>query len=411
MASGWETVPATASCLETLGNLLARFCPHVTFVLSSAQADRLEIDRGIKSMRAADPFGQFEVATQFPPHDIEIRLGGGTTKPTSQVAFSFEGWTARVSGEPSALVALPDPAHYHAAGAELAACLAGAATFRFWIERTTAGVNPFIFDLFNLDETEGDPFTTAPLSYDPRILDLLMVGAGSVGSACAYFLPRFGFRGNVDVVDLDEVEVENLDRSPLFEVQHDGLAKAIVVADYLRDRGIGATAHPSTWNEFVQQNPTDLRKHDAWLALANEHGVRRSMQSNYPPVTLQASTGRNWGVQFGRHTPFVDDCQLDRFPEEPAGPLMCAEGPVRLVSGKQIDAALPFSSFTAGLLVAAAAARMAIGELQRGPNMALLAFEPKFNLLTMNRRAGAYCACRKIARPLWNGLWLAAPAR
>ena len=238
-----------------------------------------------------------------------------------------------------------------------------------------------------------------------------MVGAGSVGSACAYFIPRLGFLGHVDVVDLDKIEIENLDRSPLFEAQHDGQAKATVVADYLMARGVSATPHPLTWNAFVQANPTLLRKHDAWLALANEHGVRRSMQSNYPPVTLQASTGRNWGIQFGRHIPFVDDCQLDRFPEEPAGPLICAAGSVKLASGKQIDAALPFSSYTAGLFVTAAIAKMAVGKLPHGPNMALLSFEPAFNLMTMNRRAAETCACQKMIRPVWEKRWSPASVR
>lgn len=170
VATGWESIPATTSCLETLGNLLSRFCPQVTFVLSSLQAQRLKLARGLTAMRAADPFGQFDVTTLYPPHDIEVRLGGGTTKPASQISFSFEGWTARVSGQPSAPATPPDAANYHAAGAELAACLAGAAAFRFWIERTTAGVNPFVFDLFNLDERTGANPSTAPRHYDPRHL-------------------------------------------------------------------------------------------------------------------------------------------------------------------------------------------------------------------------------------------------
>jgi hypothetical protein len=136
----------------------------------------------------------------------------------------------------------------------------------------------------------------------------------------------------VDILDHDMVEIENLDRSPVFEAKHDGDPKASVVADFLKLQSLSATAFPLTWNEFVQKNSALIRKHDAWLALANEHGVRRSMQANYPPVTFQASTGRNWGVQFGRHVPFADDCQLDRFPEEPAGPLKCADGPVILRS-------------------------------------------------------------------------------
>jgi len=405
VADGWAEIPATSACLETLGNLLARFCPHVTFVLTPDQAAIVDIDRSLQIMRAADPFGEFEVANIYPPHDLELRLGGGTTIGKSQIAFSFDGWIARVSGNPSTNLNPLDSANYHAVGAELAACLAGAAAFRYWNERTTAGVNPFSLDLFNLDEVTGKDLSPAPNRYEPRLLELLMVGAGSVGSAGAYFLPRLGFIGHADVVDLDKVEIENLDRSPLFVVEHDGQAKATVVADHLNLHGVSATGHAVTWNAFVQENPAILRKHDAWLALANEHGVRGSMQSNYPPTTLQASTGRNWGIQFGRHVPFVDDCQLDRFPEEPTGPLICADGPVKLASGKQIDAALPFSSFTAGLFVAAAVAKLAIGEHLRGDNMALLSFEPTFNVMTMSRRAAATCACRKMVRPIWERIW------
>lgn len=407
VADDWTKISATSACLETLGNLLARFCPHVTFVLANDQAARINIQEILGTMCAADPFGEFSVThnTNSLEYDLEIRLGGETTERNTQVAFSFDGWIARISGLPSNAVETPSPSISHAVGAELAACLAGAAAFRFWNERTTAGVNPFIFDMFNLEELPDVDRKTETHNYNPHAMNLLMVGAGSVGSACAYFLPRLGFLGHVDVVDLDKVEIENLDRSPLFESQHDTHAKATAVAEYLRNRGVSAAAYPVTWSVFVQENPHLLRKHDAWLALANEHGVRRSMQSNYPPVTIQASTGRNWGIQFGRHIPFIDDCQLDRFPEEPSGPLICAEGPVKLSSGKQIDAALPFSSFTAGLFVATAIAKMAIGEVRRGSNMALLSFEPTFNLITMDRRAAETCSCRKIVRPIWEKIW------
>lgn len=408
IASGWERSPAALACLETLGNLLARFCPQVTIVAADAQAASINATKTLAMMSGADPFGEFVVTNSYPSHDLEIRIGGGTTKARTQIAVSFEGWTARVSGRPTAELPCPSVEGSHAPGAELAACLAGAAAFRFWSERTTDGVNPFALDLFNLTGRVGaDAKISVPAHVNPRHMNLLMAGAGSVGSASGYFLPRVGFQGHVDVLDHDTVEIENLDRSPVFEVNHDGKSKAIVVADHLKKHHLSAAAFPQTWNEFVRDNPMLMRKHDAWLALANEHGVRRSMQANYPPVTIQASTGRNWGVQFGRHIPFADDCQLDRFPDEPAGPLKCADGPVKVVSGKQIDAALPFSSFTAGLLVATAVFRMSIGELERGPNMALLSLEPKFDLLTMNRRAAEYCLCRKTARPIWERIWRA----
>jgi hypothetical protein len=405
IAEGWERSPATLACLETLGNLMARFCPEVTIVVSEAQSALVGDTETLATMIGADPYGKFSIAGNSFSHDLEIRIGGGTPKDQRQIAVSFNGWTARISGFPTAALACPPPAVNHAPGAELAACLAGAAAFRYGIERTTAGMEPFGLDIFNFGSGVDIGGSEAPAQFDLLPLKILMVGAGSVGSASGYFLPRLGFKGQIDVLDHDRVEIENLDRSPVFEASHDDQLKAEVVVAHLNARNVQATAFTKTWSEFVQENPSLMRKHDVWLALANEHGVRRSMQMNFPPVTLQASTGRNWGVQFGRHIPFVDDCQLDRFPVEPAGPLNCADGPVRIGSGKQVDAALPFSSFTAGLLVAAGVVRMGIGALGRGPNMGLLSFEPKFDLLTMNRHPSEACICSKASRPIWDKMW------
>jgi hypothetical protein len=359
-------------------------------------------------MRAADPFGDFRLAQQSISADMVVRFGGPHDNAARgrQIIVGYSGWRAFVSGQGDACPFAPPSSGVHAAGAELAACLAGAAAFRFWVERSTLGIAPFQMDLLTLTGSAAfAPGSPLVANSERPAFSILMVGAGSVGSSAAYFLPRLGFGGHLDVVDHDRAEVENLDRSPVFTLDDVAHPKVAAIVEHLRGRGLSAIGYPIRWSEFVTQHPNLLRTHDVWLPLANEYGVRRSIQSNYPPVSFQASTGRNWGVQFGRHIPFVDDCQLDRFPDEPVAPLVCGNGVLPADSGQQIDAALPFTSFTAGLLVAAAVVRMSLGRLCSGPNAALLSFAPKFDLLSYSRRPRAACICTQMLRPVWEKRW------
>lgn len=195
-----------------------------------------------------------------------------------------------------------------------------------------------------------------------------------------------------------------MDRSPVYLLPDAGKEKAPVLAAYLNSVGIAATPVPLKWDEFVASKP-ELRSYDIWLPLANEHGVRRSMQANYPPTSIQASTGTNWNVSYGRHIPFVDDCQVDRFPSEPAAPLACGGGQVVTDTGHKEDAAFPFCSFAAGLLVAAGVVRMAISAEFSAPNSASLFFRPKFSLWSMDRKPNATCMCGKMDRAIWDELW------
>jgi len=47
--------------------------------------------------------------------------------------------------------------------------------------------------------------------------------------------------------------------------------------------------------------------------LANERNVWSTIQHNYPPLVLHATTTANWGINLGRHLPFQDWCIVCRF--------------------------------------------------------------------------------------------------
>jgi hypothetical protein len=169
------------------------------------------------------------------------------------------------------------------------------------------------------------------------------------------------------------------------------------IAAFLSGSRLSATPIPLLWNDFLSSKRRASFDYDVWLPLANEHGVRRAMQNNVPPLMIHASTSRNWGVNHGRHIPRRDDCLVDRFPEQVAIPLVCSTGQVATQQGV-VDAALPFASLFAGLLITADLVRAQLPGFPQVPNFALLDMHGALDMVqTWDRRPRQGCVCREQA--------------
>ena len=186
--------------------------------------------------------------------------------------------------------------------------------------------------------------------------ELWTVGTGSVGTATLYFLTLLTRRFRVALVDKDCVEIENLDRSPIFVATDVGRSKVDATADYLRSVGVAAVQpelaslrQSKLWRERQEGRP------DLLIAAANEDHVRFQTEADMPPVQIYGTTGKNWQASVIRHIPLRDPCSLCLFPDSgPRMPTACATGKVvQQENCRQIDAALPFLSFAAGLMAAA----------------------------------------------------------
>jgi hypothetical protein len=90
------------------------------------------------------------------------------------------------------------------------------------------------------------------------------------------------------------------------------------------------------------------------LPLANDRDVRTLITQRGEPLLLHATTSSNWTAQLHRHRPDLDDCPTCRIPGNSAPQLRCATGPTVPEEPGSRDAALPFLSAGAGLLLAAA---------------------------------------------------------
>jgi len=354
-------------------------------------------------MQDADPFGLFEFAGEAPGGaTVQLHVGEDfTPRAPRHAAVSAAGWLASLSR--SGADALPAVGGDNCLGAVAAACLGVAQIFKMAAglpdDRLLADGTLDIFRLRRLDADA--PAQDHPYVPTPDLGRLLMVGAGSVGSAAAYCLRLMSARGDLAVVEKDVVKVENFNRSPIFGRAVYGWGKAHAVAAHLAGSNLSVTPYEVWWDEFVRMHGRAPNEFDVWLPLANEFGVRWAMQNNYPPLIVQASTTSNWGVNHGRHLFGRDDCLADRFPSEaPPEAMQCSTAEVPS-DGEHVDAALPFLSMFAGLLVAAELARLQLPSYPQAPNFALFDFGGELTEIQawdMKPRQG--CACLRQSAAL-----------
>jgi hypothetical protein len=420
MATGyWErrvfvdVTPGVASSfagqvmLVVSANLLARWCrdvsmrvPDVPLCVGWGRAGGLHKEV-IDTMRDADPFGQFEFVHDAPDKGIDILLALGT-EPLNAVAttvIASAGWFAAVRR--GRIADMPPGGLDHPVGAAAAAVLGGAQLFRDAVGMGQLYPLDFCYDAFSARPAQ-PVLREIDSRFEPADLGAaLMVGAGSVGSAAAYFMDLFATRAMMDVADADTVKVENFGRSPLFGRNTYAAPKPRGIAAAIRGSSLEIAPLDGWWHE---QADTSLSRYDVLLPVANEHDIRWQLQNSYPPLMVHASTGRNWNVNFGRHVPGRDDCLADRFEGFRAAELLrCSEGEVPMPTGATVDAALPFLSFWAGLLLAADLVRLGVAGYPHTPNFGNYSFRKnRFVPQLSDQVAATGCICRSQSKGFWR---------
>jgi hypothetical protein len=319
------------------------------------------LGRTIEStLTSIDPCGAFSVAPLLPASivtgsAIQVSIGA-TTPDGADWYLGADRAFASLSDAPVPVVA--DITSMR--GAALAACLGAAAVLRTQLGRPT---RTRIVSAWNF--LEGERGGAGPGELSPVAVGrVLMVGAGAVGSALAFWLQAMGVdsRGWV-VPDADIVKVHNTNRGLLFSPADagwphgDGRRKCDIVAAALGD----ATPIPHWYDEWNERAAT---QYDVVMALANERSVRAQLSQLNAVVTLQATTSSAWQSQLHRHVLGHDDCVQCRTGALAALPLACSAGNVSAQNDQaQNDAALPFLSAASGLLLGIALQRLMHGQL------------------------------------------------
>lgn len=246
-------------------------------------------------------------------------------------------------------------------GMGLAACLGAAALFRV---AHGLSVSPHMVSAWNF--SEGPEAAIGPLEMGPLdVGDVLVVGAGAVCSALSYWLRELGTAGKWDVVDKDHVTLDNISRGLGMFAGDAGWNESTPARKVdLIARDIGATPHFAWYDEWIKEH--DEAHPDLVLPLANERAVRHLIASRYDPIVLHATTSQSWQAQFHRHISGIDDCFTCRMRDVRAGTLDCSTGPAPSADGQSRDAALPFLSAAAGLLLTSGFYRVSQGDLAVG---------------------------------------------
>jgi molybdopterin/thiamine biosynthesis adenylyltransferase len=354
--------PSGQSAAAVTANLLSRMTPNVTLGFEDISIQFAGADDGrslhehlLNEMRAADPKGFFAVRN-FEEGDYRLHLGSDGAK----WVVHGSKWNAFVGEAPSSLV---DAKTANPLGGAFAAIVAVAQIFKgpFPADVPATVVNAFNWNC-------GREETDCWLKSDHFLGHLWFVGAGSVGSAIAYFLTMAGAKFEATIFDGDRVKVENLDRSPIFSYEDVGKPKAEVLAEFLRARGISAIGEPVWLDQSEKWKQRQQGVPDLLVSAANERDVRYLIETLLPPVQIYGTTGANWQASVLRHIPPQDPCSCCVFPPGAPASTKCAEGVVSLptsTSGeeKKVDASLPFLSFAAGLMAAAEIVKLNIGSI------------------------------------------------
>ncbi len=296
---------------------------------------------------AIDPFIQITTSSECGSTDALI-LGIGHRQPTSaEVYIGWDGGTGILDTAPVPCNAVAE----HIVGAATAACLGAAALFRLAHGQL---IRPAQINL--VERTDGEQAGKGSVTGPIDVGDVVIIGAGAVTHALAYWARHLGLRGKWFTVDRDLAELHNTNRCLGITAADAGWPnglpggearyKAETAADLLG-------AHPETmwFHEWLATGPT---RPDLYLCLANEHGIRAGIAAHGEPLLLHATTSPNWTAELHRHITGRDDCPACRIPNTAQPRFKCSTGPVDPTNAGSGDAALPFLSAAAGLMLAVA---------------------------------------------------------
>ena len=163
--------------------------------------------------------------------------------------------------------------------------------------------------------------------------------------------------GNFTLIDNDKVDFSNCNRSLSFTPFHaiESTKKVEICKNILKTETRQIELFPDLYSKFTNQENFPNLKPDILLCLANEDQVWSTIQDNYPPLTLHATTTSNWGVNFGRHIPLSEWCILCRFSSHLKDNYVpkCETGVIHQTNDSISLGVLPFLSPAASVLLLA----------------------------------------------------------
>lgn len=340
---------------QTLGRRLAELAAQIDPFQNTERAPHADELVVLVAGRAAPNLDECDSGTGIPGGaDVvatwwggrgEVHIGGVSPIAYSDMRHTPDSTEPRIGQAADPIVEAD-----HLLGACTAACLAAAAVFGLAL-----GSAPEPTAINMLERTAGADASPASIAGPIEIGDVQVVGAGAVAHALAYWAREYRVVGEWEFVDGDLAEIHNTNRCMAMTTASAGWPNGVASgeADHKVTSVaaiIDAVATPTWFDEL----PADRKRRDLVLVLANERNVRTEVASMGEPLLLHATTSPNWTAELHRHVADVDDCPGCRIPETARPSFGCSSGAAVPGSDGSGDAALPFLSAAAGLMLAVA---------------------------------------------------------
>jgi len=366
----------------------------------------------MQMMQKVDPFGKFDFAEiRKGDYDALLVLGKSTDGfGKDAVRIDGSGWVGGLSigTEPVPTIQAQD--QKNPIGPTFASCLGVAELFR---QAAGLGKGEKIsswYSLFDFGQSRSDPreLVNPPLESPIDLGRIHQVGCGAVASSLDQLIGLTDWKATIDLIDYDRAEMTNCNRSLSFYAS-DCLShayKADVCARVLKNGKLNVNVHRASYADFVNEGHYLNPPPDMILCLANEQNVWSTIQNNFPPVVLHATTTRNWGTNLGRHIPRVDWCLMCRFGHELNHQFVpnCGEG--QLVSESTtnlaVEGVLPFLPSAASVILLSEIAKMSIPEYPINGNFVTFSMRhPDGQFVQLQKIPSENCTCNDQAMSIY----------
>lgn len=235
-----------AASLDLSIRLLARLYPTIAILpLDAAGRDQGKALRRLA--KAINPAISF--ARTIKRASVCVAVGDTIVSAECPVFYiGSDGWRAKLSSrEPIGSGASSNPF-----GAGAAACFGAANVFRtIFADQLPRGGPDESINLSILTYTQGG--ASVRTRFDKIDMgDVHLVGLGAIGNGAIWALSRArGLRGNLHLVDHEDVDLSNLQRYVLALQDDVGSAKALMAANAFSDTEFDIDPHPVKWAEHL----------------------------------------------------------------------------------------------------------------------------------------------------------------
>jgi hypothetical protein len=346
----------------------------------------------LNTMENSDPYGKFELK-HFNRQDVDLVIHvGGTAMPTEKsIAVKGSGWIAGITNNTSLISLSHDDTN--PVGPSFAACLACAYAFNVAISKVYPIAITKWYSLLDFKVSDTPCNINPQINRDFYFGKILQVGCGAVGSSLDYLISLMKLNADMSIADFDTIEPPNCSSSlafTAFDATTEVPSKKVdVCRELLKRDGIIPKAFPYPFTADIYSEA----KPDLILCLANEKSIWPTIQYNYPPIVLHATTTPNWGVNFGRHIPVKEWCIVCRFgiTDYEFKPI-CSTTEVE-IEEKKILGVLPFLSPSAAIISLSEILKLSLSNYPLNRNFHQYSFKNLFEAEFIGQQKDRHSNC------------------